>query len=258
MEAAIGTLRRVIRDHELGVHPTFLQSRQAGLTSILHAYSTMPQTSTLHSHTPEEVVESLLGKGNPSLIPLLDMHMKEHQQKQLDRKFEVMQKTGVDKDDNIWSKDRNGSIAYRLFLPPNPFTKLVTLRVSLEVYVIETFHGGQNHPYVDLISYGNGEEKRLRNVHMKQLVLVKAPIEDGPPKIKNNLQIDIKALRVQHTPREVSLAFDISPDIRAAVGANAPELEDQRLDNNPQVRQGRPRALPRHLQDYEVPPEHRR
>jgi len=261
VEAAIGTLRRVIRDHEIGVHPTFLQSRQSGLSSILHAYSTMPQTATLHSHSPEEVVESLLGKGSPSLIPLLDKHMQDHQQKQLDRKFEVMEKAGVDKDENVWSKDRNGPVAYRLFLPPNPFSKLVTLRVSLEAYVVETFHGGQNHPYVDLISYGNGhagEEKRLRKIHMKQLVLVKAPIVDGPPKIRNNLQIDIKALRVRHTPREVSLAFDISPDIRAAVGANAPELEDQRLDNNPQVRQERNRALPRHLQDYEVPPENRR
>ena len=257
VEAGISTLRRVLRDHEIGVNPSFLRNHQAGFTQLLDAYNSMPQTKTLDSVSPQEVVESILGKGTPGLIPHLTNYMKQAQTDKINKKMEVMQQTGIDKETTVLSTDRHGPVAYRLYLPPNPFSKLVTIRVSLQAYVIESFHGGQNHPYVDLISYGT-EQNRLRNVHMKQLVLVKAPINDGPENIKRNLQLEIETLRVRHTPRDVSLAFEISPEIRQAVGAGAPDLEDQRLDNNPLVRQGRNRVLPQHLRDFVVPPEHLR
>jgi hypothetical protein len=76
-----------------------------------------------------------------------------------------------------------------------------------------------------------------------------APINDGPESIRHNLQINIETLRVRHTPREVSLAFEITPEIRHAVGHGAPELENQRLDNNPVVIHQRERSLPQHLRN---------
>jgi hypothetical protein len=261
VEAAIGTLRRVLRDHEIGIHPSFLKSNQTGLTKLLDAYNNMSQTKTLDSVSPQEAVESILGKNTPGLIPHLKAYMDQHQQQQITRKKEVMRDTGIDKSKQVLATDRHGPVAYRLYLPPPPFVKLVTLRVSLDAYVIETYHGGQNHPYVDLISYGNGT-KRLRNIHMKQLVLVKAPINDGPEIIRHNLQLDIETLRVRHTPRDVSLAFEITPEIRHAVGNGAPELENQALDNNPIVREaqrnGGRGVLPRRFQDYDVPEPGRR
>ena len=261
VEAGIATLRRVLRDHELGVHPSFLKQSQSGFRQVLDAYNSMPQTTTLDSVSPTETVESILGRGTPGLIPHLQNYMKQGQEKKLDRKFQIMQDTGIDKEENVWSTDIHGPVAYRLYLPPNHFSKQVTLRVSLDAYVIETFHGGQNHPYVDIVSYGhNGGQapKRLKNIHMKQLVLVKAPINDGPQTIRDNLQRDIEALRVIHTPRDVSLAFEITPEIRQAVGQAAPALEDQRLDNNPVVREQRHRALPQHLAAFHVPPPDQR
>lgn len=84
-----------------------------------------------------------------------------------------------------------------------------------------------------------------RNINVKQLVLVKAPIEQGPDKIYRNLIRQIEDLRVRHTPREVALAFDISPEITQAVGApRLPDLENLPIDQNPVDRPQRERRLP--------------
>lgn len=255
VEAAIGTLRRVLRDHELGVSRQFLANRQSGLDHALHAYNTMPQTQTLQHHSPQEVVEGFLGGSkNPGLISHLNGFMKEAQNKKVEKKRSVLEQYGVNGEgESQLAKDRHGSTAYRLYLPPPPFSKAVTPRVGVDVYVISKIHGGGEHnPTVDLIEYGHGE-KRLQRIHLKQLVLVKAPIEEGPAIVKRQVLQRVEDMRVRHTPREVSIAYDISPEIRRAVGAiRIPELENQRMDQNPIQRNVRQRVLPHHLQDYRV------
>lgn len=249
VEAAIGTLRRVLRDHALGIHHQFLGNRQAGLTQILDAYNNMEQADSLHHSSPDQVVQSLLGKDTPNLVAHLNTYMEQKQEKQLLRKQQVYTQYGIEQE-NVLFYDRHGGFAYRIYQPPPAFSKLVTIRVSEEAYVITRIHADKYH--VDLIGYGN-HQNTMENVNIKQLVLVKAPIEMGPQTIIANLHQQVNELRVRHTPREVTQAFQITPEIAHAVGAHQlPALENQRLDNNPIVRDPRAQRVPGHLQGYHL------
>ena len=248
VEAGIGTLRRVFRDHELGVHRQFLAAHQFGLGQALDAYNQMEQADTLKHSSPQQVAMACMGRGDSNLIPQLNSYMQSKQQLKYEKKQQVFTKYGI-ANQNMVFRDKHGMFAYRVFLPPPAFAKAVTIRVTKEAYVISQIRDSM---HVDLIEYGNGN-KTQQNVNVKQLVLVKAPIDMGPEKIVENLISQVEALRVRHTPREVSLAFDMTPEIVQAVGApHLHDLEHQRLDHNPLVRAPRPRRLPQHLEQYQV------
>eukprot|EP01041_Mallomonas_annulata_P008047 gene8047-16497_t len=232
VEAGIATFRRVVRDYELGVNHRFLSDRQSGLNHILESYNAMKQTQTLRNLSPNEVATSMMSdKPMQNLVvATVDIHMQQMQHKKIEQKAKVLAEYGIS--EKTWlTRNRHGDRAYRLFLPPHPFIKQVDFRVGKELFVIKNAHGTDNNLLVDLIEYGNGT-KTMNNIHLQQLVLVCAPVDDGPPIIRQNLMRQLKDLEwsiKKKTPKQTSMPYEITPEIVAAIGPRAPRLNRLRL-----------------------------
>ena len=69
---------------------------------------------------------------------------------------------------------------YRIYDPPPLLSKLIRFRVSLEVYRVSNLYPRNNTMVVDIAEIGNPQNTK-RGISLKQLVLVKTPIEREPP-----------------------------------------------------------------------------
>lgn len=229
IEAAIRLVRRVIRDYSIAIEPDFLKSKgerqpHDGLTRIMFAYNNTIQIA-LHNKTPNEVmmqmVEPKLQAGLADTVSYVNNKRNEkillRQQKQA-----MLGNTQI-------AKDRNGSIGYRIYIPPGQFAKEVDIKVSLKVYVISRMSTA-NPQYVDLIEYGDGTETK-QNVLWNSLVLVKTPVSNGPPSILRNLTTTVKEWGFQKpTPKEISQPFYVSKSVMEAIGGQEdPEIRNRQI-----------------------------
>ena len=240
VEAAIGLVRRVIRGYEWTHDRNFLGRTQAGLNQILETVNTMT-SQPLHQRTPTELVQALL-HNNVNTIRTAQVYMNDFQEEKIEKQNDILANIGNPENPNpFWvATDPHGQYAYRLYIPPPSFSKLVTVKVSQEVYVIQKQNIGEKGKQIELSIYGQPQnERRIGKIaNWQQLVLVRAPVDPGPPQIQAQLQQRIQDLQWRGpTPREVTQAFAIHPDILNAIGQGAPDLqlqmEHQALDRNP-------------------------
>jgi len=169
VEAAIRSLRRVLRDQEVGVHPSFLLNQQEGFSRALISYNHQEQ---INHQIPTNVMKSFT-QGSQGVAQLYQsMEQLRQDRIQLAQQQQVLF-------GGKYSDPRQ--YGYRLYLPPQPFQKEVQLRVSIEVYRI-TSH--VNSTKVNLVEIDG--DKEVKNVLWSQLVLIKLPIDNGPPQIKRN------------------------------------------------------------------------
>ena len=238
VEAAIGMIRRVLRKYEWTQDRNFLRDRQGGLTQVLNMVNNA-SSQPLHNQTPTNVVESILEK-NVHYIQQAQAYMNNAQTVKVNQKNNLLEHLGGQGGDFWVATDPHGDFAYRLYIPPHPFSKLVTVKVSQELYVIKRQNVGDKGMQLELQIYGvaANEQRIVKIVNWQQLVLVRAPVDPGPPQIRAQLQQKIKDIQWRGaTPREVTQAFAIPPEIRAAIGRDAPalvaQLENQAIDRNP-------------------------
>ena len=180
-------------------------------------------------------------ENNVNNIQEAQTYMDNAQTKKIQKKKAAIARIGGGPGGEFWVvTDPHGSFAYRLYLPPPPFSKLVTVKVSQELYIIRRQNVGYKGMQLELQIYGeegnNHEIGKL--VNWQQLVLVRAPVDMGPPQIRDLLLQQVRNMQYQQfTPREVTQAFAIPPEIRAAIGREAPalvaQLDNQAIDGNP-------------------------
>jgi len=213
IEAAIRLLRLVMRDYALGISPTFLSTennkQHYGLSKILESYNHTPQIA-LHDKSPIMVINDAISSPNENFKTWNYLETK--------RKKAIMQKQKNQTlvGGNQITTDRHGSIGYRIYKPPGQFAKQVDIRVSLKVYVVDKMNIARPQ-FVDLIEYGNGTDT-LKNVLWNTLVLVKMPVENGPPSILHNFSNTIKAWGFQKpTPQEITQPFHVTKSIMEAI-----------------------------------------
>jgi hypothetical protein len=205
-----------MRDYSLGISPNFLgteKDRQHyGLSQILSSYNTTPQI-VLHNKTPVEVAAETMSvdTNDPNL-----RKTEKYVEGQRDKKILQKQHNQTLVGNTTISMDRHGQIGYRLYKPAKQFAKQVDIRVSLKVYVVSKLHS-TNPQYVDLIEYGTGTDT-LKNVLWNTLVLVKMPVENGPPSILHNFSTTIKEWGFQKpTPQEITRPFAVTKSIMEAI-----------------------------------------
>jgi len=217
IEAAIRTLRRVMRDYELRVGPGFYHSQnntpQEGLERILKSYNAAGQTETLTKVSPMEIVTAMLEDNQG---PLNDLQ--EHMDKKRKSKMMMVQEQRQQTGSKFLITNNHGYEIYRLYLKSGAFTKEVDFRVSLETYYISRFHPG-NEQNVDLTNAETGAV--LPNQRMSNLVLVKHPIMRGPPEILRNLKHEYDVNRFQPADRaQATKPYEVSEAIIRAVGGH--------------------------------------
>ena len=215
IEAAIRLLRRVIRDYSLAIHPNFLSleknQQHYGLTKILSGYNNTMQIA-LHNKTPLQVMDETV---LPKLRTELDKTVA-HVENQRNKKIILKQQNQALLGGSQITRDRHGQMGYRIYKPPGQFAKEVDIKVSLKLYVVDRLDPGKPQ-FVDLIEYGNGTDT-LKNVLWNTLVLVKAPVDNGPPSILHHFTTTIKAWGFQKpTPQEISQPFYVTKNIVEAI-----------------------------------------
>ena len=225
IEAAIRLLRRVLRDYSLAINPNFLEMRKRkphyGLSKILYAYNNTIQIA-LHNKTPSAVAAETM---DPKLQQQLQNTVA-HVENQRNEKIMLRQKNLTLLGGSQVTMDRHGTMAYRIYKPPGQFAKEVDIKVSLKVYVVDRVDPGKPQ-FVDLIEYGNGTDT-LKNVLWNTLVLVKTPIDNGPPAILRHFTTVTAIWGFQRpTPKEISQPFYISKDIIQAI-AGAPDANTRK------------------------------
>ena len=226
IEAAIRLLRRVIRDYSLAIHPNFLRvendKQHYGLQKILYGYNHTFQI-VLHNKSPAQVMEEMM-------TPKLHGKLKEtiaYVENRRNDKIMLKQKNMSLLGENQITRDRNGSMGYRIYKPPGQFAKEVDIKVSLKVYVVDKLN--PTHPqFVDLIEYGNGTET-LKNVLWNTLVLVKTPVENGPPSILQHFTTTIADWGfMKPPPEEISRPFRVTRNIIEAIAGEPDEQKRRR------------------------------
>ena len=239
VEAAIGMIRRVLRKYEFTQDRNFLRgNNQGGLTQVLNMVNNA-SSQPLNHQTPTQVVEAIL-ENDVKYIQYAQVFMKRAQNRVIRKRSSALARIG-NPHATFWiATEPHGSFAYRLYIPPPSFSKLVTIKVSKEVYVIKNRNVGEKGMQVELQIYGenNNEERIGKIVNWQQLVLVRTPVDPGPPQVQVQLQQQIKDLAwVGPTPQQITQAFQIPPEIRQAVGQESPnlarQLDTQTIDRNP-------------------------
>ena len=247
IEAAIRLLRLVMRDYALGISPQFLAKEHGithfGLAKILNSYNSTPQIA-LDEKSPMTVThETMAPEGSETNKDLKEsfLFMDFHRRKLINEKLKYQRLLGG----NQITYDRHGSIGYRIYKPPGQFAKQVDIRVSLKVYVVDKLHIAQP-PFVNLVEYGTGTDT-LKNIRWNALVLVKMPVENGPPSIIHNFTTTIKQWGFQKpTPAEITQPFAVTKSIMEAIEGETDEkkrkqhlaileepLDQKRRKNNP-------------------------
>ena len=226
IEAAIRLLRRVIRDYSLAINPNFLQVEKDhahyGLKKILYGYNNTVQIA-LHNKTPSQVVDETM---DPKLRGKLSETVA-HVKNQRNQKIILKQKNQYMLGGSQITKDRHGTMGYRIYKPPGQFAKEVDIKVSLKIYVVDKLDPGKPQ-FVDLIEYGEGTDT-LKNVLWNTLVLVKAPVDNGPPSILHHFTTVTKEWGFRKpTPQEISQPFYVTRSIMEAIGGEHDEQTRKR------------------------------
>jgi hypothetical protein len=175
VEAANRMIRKVMRDFQIGVHTKFLMRGKNvdGLETILNTYNERGQAQTLMGLSPTHVVRALMEQDR-QVLTRLDEHMAEAKQQKLEKKQAAEQQYPV-------IMDTRQGYAYRLKEERGAFPKEVDFRMSLQLYFIT----GYTTFVVDLESWDGTQ--RLKNISWKKLILVRLPLQVGPPIILQNL-----------------------------------------------------------------------
>lgn len=229
IEAAIRLMRRVIRDYSIAIEPDFLkekseQEQHYGLSRILYIYNNTMQFP-LHRKSPNEVmtemIEPKLQGGLADTVGYVN--------NERNKKIMLKQQKRTLLGGSQISMDRNGPIGYRLYIPPGQFAKEVDIKVSLKVYVVARMSTA-NPQFVDLIEYGSGTDTK-EHVLWNSLVLVKMPVNNGPPSILRNLTTTVKEWGFQKpTPHEISQPFYVSRSVMEAIGGEPdPEKRKRKI-----------------------------
>jgi hypothetical protein len=221
IEAAIRLLRRVIRDYSLAINPNFLQVEKEephyGLNRILFGYNNTPQI-VLHNKTPYQVMQEIM---NPKFHEELDATVTHVNNQRNNKIIEKQQKQAL-LGKSLITRDRHGPIGYRIYEPPKAFAKEVDIRVSLKVYVVDRMDPARPQ-YVDLIEYGEGTDTK-QNVLWNSLVLVKTPVDNGPPSILHHFTTTVEQWGFQKPPpQEISQPFYITKNIVEAIAGEPDE-----------------------------------
>jgi len=246
IEAAIRTLRKALRDHEIGVDRTFYHAKevsrggeppqsfpQRGLTMSLRAYQNAPQYA-LKGLSPAHVA-SQIAQNNDQLVNDLQVRMDTRREKKIKLLRDQRQLVGS----RFLVTTPNEYQIYRLYVQPGAFAKEVDFRVSLETYyIVKTY---DNERDVDLKEVDSG--KIIRN-RMSNLVLVKHPIYIGRPSILRNLKREYEENEFHAANKaQASRPYEVSEAIVRAV--HAPALAGQPVGLN----------LPAHPRRLEAPAE---
>ena len=246
VEAAIRSVRRVLRDQEVAGDPAFLGNKQRGFTQALDSYNNTVQTHTHLGHSPAEVVQEIMGDTETSKIiaqsteqkrqakiqelnrqqrgfattfdwksSVQEERMRVPEPQRVEPTHPVEQELDSEPEEEESSSFSGGKFGYRLKISPKQFAKEVDLKVSLEAYTIVR----KSRTKVDLREIGGSKE--LKDVLFSQLVLIKLPIEEGPSQIKRNFEnIRDKTMFHAVTKHDATQPYQVTPQIRAAVGAN--------------------------------------
>ena len=254
VEAAIRSVRRVLRDQEVSGEPAFFSQNQKGLSQALDSYNSTVQTHTHLGHSPIEVVHEIMGDTEKlKTISLVTENRRQkkiqelnQQQRGLKSAFdwnsqipapqtfpervrhsspermevqhpveqETQMESGEESEKEVKFSVSGGRFGYRLKINPKQFAKEVDLKVSLEAYTITR----KSPTKVDLREIGG--KKEIKDVLFSQLVLIKLPIEDGPPQIKLNFEkIRDKSMFHAVTKRDATQPYTVTPRIMETVGA---------------------------------------
>lgn len=246
IEAAIGMIRHGLRKYEFTKGRDFLGNNETGLTQVLDMINSATSAPLHDAHqephfdTPAKLAQAMMN-GNEAAVAHVSALMKEDQTAQQVKRTTVLDRlTGNQPNNPFWlATNPLGKYAYRLYIKPQPFSKLVTIKVSQELYVIKKQNVGEKGNQVELMNYlqfGQLHPNHLDGVvgkiaNMQELVLVCAPVEYGPRQQQYAIENQIHALEWQEpVPREVNQAFAVPPEIRMALQRDAPELEEQPHD----------------------------
>ena len=219
VEASIRTLRRVMRDFEIAIHPSFYHSReirkqetkQGGLSRILKKYNSVPQTSTLQKKSPTQVVKDIMA-GNDQATTTLQTHMDTRRNEKIEAKANQKAQLGGK---YFALNNTHSGFAYRLFEPPGPFSKEAEIKVSLEMYVVTRVY--DNHTQVDLREVNGTKTKDHQR--MESLVLIKTPVQNGPQAILTNLKKEYQKYHMDAISKASAMRpYNVSDAIVRAVG----------------------------------------
>lgn len=206
IEAAIRTLRQVIRDYELKVSSQFLRSPNQngddeGLSEILAAYNSTPQLHILEGKSPEMIVNSMIENQESHQKEVIDLtqEVEEENKQEIEEKLKEKKEQGKkirqERTVTFNSKDEV-EIAYRLYYPPAAFVKQVTPRVSTAAYVLDHIDRSRPfHPMAVLTPFdrfSKEHHQKVKKIPFSSLVVVKTPIEYGPDSIEENVIKDEK------------------------------------------------------------------
>ena len=283
IEACIRTLRKTIRDYEIAYEKTFLapdedgKSNQAGLDQILKTYNQQPQTTTLHSFSPEQMARSILVRQTHRLEHDIEAWEVLGNEEELQRLHVLdhvhfidsfLHQTESKRQQKIQEQKQQKQHIFEDILSPNleeyglrkklkdeapGFRKEIHYRVSLSLYSFVRFDPQYpNFCYVREQPFENeeappGPEER---VLLRELVVVKTPLQLGPPPIRENLLREFH--HTQQRPRRAMVhePFPISNVIQQQVDQQ-PNAAVRRLFQRPNYE--RPRMNPPRARRGEVP-----
>ena len=254
IEAAIAEMRKLLRDYSLEISPNILRDEQQGLTRALNQYNFLSRTHILEHNTPADVVLYQMRHQHNVIdltkedeanekeekqsgyiikqtrIPQLDIHVKKEEEHAEEKKQELQDSYPI-------IRSENENYAYRLFLPQGAFPKQVDIRVSPEAYFIKQVMDGR---YVLLQEIGKPDN--TKKTTWKSLVLVKAPIEEGPHQLLKNIKQEEQ--NEDHvTNKNVVQPYAVSSSILHTLG----EDHNFNVGNEPTRRSERSRAAPKRL-----------
>ena len=217
IEAAIRTLRKLLRDYGLSNQTNLLeeqgknQKAQVGLTRVINASNSM-QRAVLDGQTPNQVAHNILTKNSTSA---LTAHMKKLRKKQL------LKRANLQTQQFPIIQNNHEDYVYRLYLPQSQFAKEVDFRVSLETYYITQYSSSS----VTLRNYDDPNKTKITT--WQSLVLVKKPFPDAPNfnQLKKFYKKEEKENAVEMVPTNLIESYDISQTITNAIGEDHAALQ---------------------------------
>lgn len=199
VEAAIGTLRRVIRDQEL------LDPQTMG--TLMETYSNMEQPHSLKNFTPKQMAWSVMNHEKQILQIQDDFTNKRIENAQIRRG----QKMELFSDPN--------KIVYRIYVPPEAFAKAVDLRVEWPVYLPYNYNATNNSVSLQEFNLETGKRTHRikKNISTRSLVAFKFPIDNGSLQLLKNLET-IARYNKFTVPKDTTMEYEITNAVERAIG----------------------------------------
>ena len=246
MERVIRTLRKLIRDYSYSNHHAFLErnaSGKTGLEAVTKIYNSTLKES-LGNRSPREVMQSIIRNDLEEVGKHLENEMHSRRLKQMGKR--QIQDNTVLAELQKQQFLTNGLMVVRLYRPPGLFAKEVDIRVSLEVYVVLSVEADNRHCMLE-----HYETRERQQTLLSLCVMIKTPIDPGPPIILENIKKEMNYSKSQlrrgpaaseveapaHAPpvHENEAAAAPPPMMRRAAGRYTPG--DFRFNVTPEIQQ---------------------